>query len=604
MKFSPEILKKVGDMPHSPGVYQYFDNKGELIYVGKAKDLRKRVSSYFRNDVYGKTAVLVKRIFDIKFVVVETEHDALLLENSLIKQNQPRYNINLKDDKTYPWICIKNEPFPRVFKTRNLVKDGSQYFGPYSSVFVANTILDFIKELYKLRTCKYLLIPENIRKGKFKECLEHHIGNCNAPCVSRETQEEYMKSIYDVRKILRGNVSEVKKHFEKIMFNFSENLEFEKAEAVRQKIYAIDNYQSKSKVVSNYIGDLDVFGFLSEDSVAYVNFFKVANGSIVQFHTVEMKMKVEEEREDLLAYAILDMRKRGISRSKEMIVPFEIDGFESNTLIVPRRGDKKSLLDMAERNLKYYRLERIKQGQKLNKKQRDVRLLTTMQKELQLEKIPMHIECFDNSNIQGHFPVASCVVFKNTVPSKKDYRKFNIKTVEGPDDFASMEEVVYRRYKRLIDEDGAIPDLIVVDGGKGQLGSAVRTLDRLDFQGKRPAIIGIAKRLEEIFKPGDPVPIYIDKNSETLKVIQHLRNEAHRFGITFHRDKRSKSFTHSELENIKGIGSKTIDQLLLFFKSEPRVRAAEREELIEVVGQAKAQLIMKHYRNKNRFYDK
>lgn len=582
----------------SPGVYQYFDQSSQLIYVGKAKNLKKRVSSYFRNDIYGKTAVLVKRIADIKFIVVDTEHDALLLENSLIKRYQPRYNINLKDDKTYPWICIKNEAFPRVFKTRNLIKDGSLYFGPYSSVYVANAILDFIKELFSLRSCKHLLSSENIRKRKFKICLENHLGNCNAPCVSRETHDEYMESIHAIKKILRGNVSEVKKHFEKEMFAFSENMEFEKAEELRQKISAIQNYQNKSKVVSNYIGDLDVFGFLAEDNVAYVNFFKIVNGSIVQFHTVEMKMKVEEEKEDLLAYAILDMRNRGISKSKELIIPFEISGFSENIMTIPQRGDKKSMLEIAQRNLKYYRIERIKQGQKLNKKQRDVRLLSTMQKELQLPKIPMHIECFDNSNIQGHFPVASCVVFKNAVPSKKDYRKFNIKTVEGPDDFASMEEVVYRRYKRLIDEGASIPDLIVVDGGKGQLGSAVKTLDRLDFNGKRPAVIGIAKRLEEIFKPGDPIPIYIDKNSETLKVIQHLRNEAHRFGITFHRDKRSKSFTKSELENIKGIGEKTVDQLLLFFKSEPRVKGAGFEELAEVIGQAKAKIVVEYYKKR------
>jgi len=578
-------------MPLSPGVYQYYDKDGKMIYVGKAKSLRKRVSSYFRNDVYGKTAVLVKRIADMTFVVVENEHDALLLENSLIKKNQPKYNISLKDDKTYPWICIKNEPFPRVFKTRNLIKDGSQYFGPYSSVYVANTILSFIKDLYKIRSCKLNLSPENIRAGKFKVCLESHIGNCKAPCVSRETEEEYMKSIADIRKILKGNVHDVKTYFKQQMDEHAERLEFEEAENALHKIKAIDDYQSKSKVMSNTIGNVDVFGYLNDDKVAFVNFFKVVNGSIVQFHTVEIKLKIEENPSDLLEYAILDMRERGISTSKELIVPFPISGFSNNIVTVPQRGDKKNLIELAERNLKYYRIERMKQKQTLGKKQRDVRVLQTMQEELQLDKIPMHIECFDNSNIQGAYPVASCVVFKNAVPSKKDYRKFDIKTVVGPDDFASMEEVVYRRYKRLLDEEEPLPNLIVVDGGKGQLGSAVKALDKLTFDNNRPALIGIAKRLEEIFKPGDPVPIYIDKTSETLKVIQHLRNEAHRFGITFHRDKRSKDFAKTELDEIKGIGTKASEQLLYFFKSVKKVKAASLEELAEVVGLAKAKLV-------------
>ncbi len=582
-------------MPLSAGVYQYYDRDGRMIYVGKAKSLRKRVSSYFRNDIVGKTAVLVKKIADISFVVVENEHDALLLENSLIKKNQPRYNISLKDDKTYPWICIKNEPFPRVFKTRNLVKDGSQYFGPYSSVYVANMILDFIKEIYKLRSCKLNLTLNNIKSGKFKPCLESHIGNCNAPCVSRETEEEYMQSITDIRKILKGDINDVKRHFIHVMNDFSDQLKFEEAEIVKSKIHAIEDYQSKSKVMSNTIGNVDVFGYLSDEKEAFVNFFKVVNGSIVQFHTVEIKLKVEEDREHLLEYAILDMRERGISTSKELIIPFPISGFDQNILIVPQRGDKKNLLDLADRNLKYYRIERMKRKLNLNKKQRDVRILEKMKSDLQLEKIPMHIECFDNSNISGTHPVASCVVFKNAIPSKKDYRKFNIKTVVGPDDFASMEEVIYRRYKRLLDEGDSLPGLIVVDGGKGQLGSAVKTLDRLDFKGNRPAVIGIAKRLEEIFKPGDPVPIYIDKNSETLKVIQHLRNEAHRFGITFHRDLRSKDFVKSELLEIKGIGDKGIEKLLYFFKSVEKVKLASLEELSEVVGVAKAKLVFRFF---------
>lgn len=585
-------------MPLSPGVYQYYDKEGKLIYVGKAKSLRKRVSSYFRNDVFGKTAVLVKKIADITFVVVENEHDALLLENSLIKQHQPKYNISLKDDKTYPWICVKNESFPRVFKTRNLFKDGSKYYGPYSSVYVANVILDFIKELFQLRTCKLNLSPPSIKQGRYKVCLQNHIGNCNGPCVSRETPQEYNQKILEVHKILRGDVGEVRVYLRKQMEEFAEKLDFESAELVRSKIAAVDAYQSKSKVVSNTIGNLDVFGYLCDEKDAFVNFFKVVNGSIVQFHTVEIKLKVEEDREHLLEYAILDMRERGISASKELLLPFEISGFPQNTLTIPQRGDKKNLIDLAERNLKYYRIERMKQKQKLGKKQRDVRVLEKMKEELQLDSIPMHIECFDNSNIQGAFPVASCVVFKGGVPSKKDYRKFNIKTVVGPDDFASMEEVVYRRYKRLLDEDEPLPHLIIVDGGKGQLGSAVRTLDRLDFKGNRPAVIGIAKRLEEIFKPGDSVPIYIDKMSETLKVIQHLRNEAHRFGITFHRDLRSKDFVKSELDDIKGIGAKASEKLLFFFKSVDKIKSASLDELSEVVGVAKAKLVFTRFKKK------
>ena len=596
LNFSPDILSKVKDLPLSPGVYQYYDVSGKLIYVGKAKSLRKRVSSYFRSDIYGKTAVLVKRIADISFVVVDSEHDALLLENSLIKKHQPKYNINLKDDKTYPWICVKNEPFPRVYKTRNLIKDGSSYYGPYSSVYVANIILDFIKELYPLRTCKLNLTASNIVSRKFKVCLENHIGNCDAPCVSHETYEHYERKIVDVKKILKGNIHDVRTHFTEVMHMYAENFEFEKAEDMRQKIEAINAYQSKSKVLSNYLGDLDVFGYLNDENQIFINFFKVVNGSIVQFHTVEIKAKVEEYPEDILAFAILDLRERGISNSKELIVPFAVSGFDDNIIMVPQRGDKKNLLDLAERNLKYYRLERMKQAQKLNKKQRDVRLLEKMQTELQLEKLPMHIECFDNSNIQGTHAVASCVVFKNAVPSKKDYRKFNIKTVVGPDDFASMEEVVYRRYKRLLEEGEPLPHLIVVDGGKGQLGSAVKALDKLEFSNNRPTLIGIAKRLEEIFKPGDSVPIYIDKSSETLKVIQHLRNEAHRFGITFHRDKRSKDFVKSELDQIKGIGDKATEKLLYFFKSVERVKMASLDELTEIIGVAKAKLVINWFK--------
>ena len=596
--FPEHILDKVRDIPLSAGVYQYYNSDGKLIYVGKAKSLRKRVSSYFRNDVYGKTAVLVKQIADISFVVVESEHDALLLENSLIKKHQPKYNINLKDDKTYPWICVKNEPFPRVFKTRNIVKDGSHYYGPYSSVFVANAILEFIKEIYKIRTCALNLNSENIKAGKFKACLESHIGNCNAPCVSRETEEEYLKNISNVRSILNGNIVDVKRYFNAAMNESAENLEFEKAESFRQKIAIIENYQSKSQVVSNTIGNLDVFGYLGDEKEAYVNFFKVINGAVVQFHTVVIKLNIEEDPAAILSHAIVDLQERGISTSNELIVPFEINGFDNNKITIPIRGDKKKLAELAERNLRYYRLEILKQKEKLNKKQRGVAVLKKMQEKLQLKNLPMHIECFDNSNIQGTNPVAACVVFKNAVPSKKDYRKFNIKTVEGPNDFASMEEVVYRRYKRLLDEGSDIPNLIIIDGGKGQLGSAIKTLDRLDFKDKRPDIIGLAKRLEEIFKPGDSVPIYIDKTSEILKVIQHLRNEAHRFGITFHRDKRSKEFIKSEIEQIKGIGPKAEEKLLFYFKSAEKVKQATLSELSEVIGNAKAKIVFDYFKKR------
>lgn len=583
-------------MPASPGIYQYFDKDEVLIYVGKAKHLRKRVSSYFRNDVYGKTAILVSKIANIKFVVVQTEHDALLLENSLIKKYQPKYNISLKDDKTYPWIVIKSEPFPRVMKTRNHYKDKSQYFGPYASVYVANSILEFIKELYQLRTCKLNLDPVTIVKSNYKVCLEAHIGNCKAPCVSRETQKEYNSKIEDIKKILRGNISEVKTYFTEVMLQLAENFEFEKAESIRQKIAAIEAYQKKSKVVSNTVGNVDVFGYLSDDKVACVNFFRIVNGSIVQFHTVEVKLKVEEVPADILALAIVDMRERGISVSRELVLPFEVVGFDDNIKTIPQRGDKRSLIELAERNLKYYRLDKLKQSASLNKQPRGVRVLEKMQKELNLKKLPLHIECFDNSNIQGTNPVASCVVFKNAVPSKKDYRKFNIKTVVGPDDFASMEEVVYRRYKRLLEEGEPLPNLIVVDGGKGQLGSAIKAMDKLEYDNNRPEVIGIAKRLEEIFKPGDPVPIYIDKNSEILKVIQHLRNEAHRFGITFHRDKRSKGFVKSDLDNIKGIGEKASEKLLHFFKSVEKIKVASLEELTEVLGVAKGKLVFNYFK--------
>jgi excinuclease ABC subunit C len=584
-------------LPDRPGVYQFYEGDGRILYVGKAKSLKKRVASYFNKDSghSGKTAMLVRKVADIKVIVVETELDALLLENNLIKKHQPRYNIMLKDDKTYPWICIKNERFPRIFYTRNIIKDGSLYFGPYASGKMMHTILDLVRQLYKLRTCNYNLSEENIIKGKFKVCLEYHIGNCKAPCVANQTEEEYNETITEIKEIIKGNISNLLRHLKGKMKSYSENFEFEKAQFVKERIDLLERYQSKSAVVSTSINDTDVFSIVNFPEEAYVNYFKVMNGAIVQSHTVELKKKLDETETELLEFAIADLRQRFKSESKEIIVPFipdfQIPGVH---FTVPQRGEKKNLLELSERNAKYYQLEKQKQEKLVDPERHTNRIMEQAKKDLRLSEIPVHIECFDNSNIQGAYPVAACVVFKQAKPSKQDYRHFNIRTVEGPNDFASMEEVIYRRYKRLIDENEPLPQLIVIDGGKGQLSSAVKSLEKLELRGKI-AIIGIAKKLEEIYFPEDPIPLYLDKRSETLKLIQHMRNEAHRFGITHHRARRGKGLIKTELTSIAGISDKTADKLLSEFGSVSRLKDATEEEIAKIIGPAKAKLVIQHF---------
>nr|WP_321406709.1 excinuclease ABC subunit UvrC [uncultured Carboxylicivirga sp.] len=587
---------KIKSLPSLPGVYQYFNEDGKIIYIGKAKDLKKRVSSYFtKQHDYGKTKVLVKKITEIKHIVVDSEEDALLLENNLIKKYQPRYNILLKDDKSFPWIVVKNERFPRVFQTRNFIRDGSIYFGPYTSVGIVRALLDLFKQLYPLRTCKHILSEDNINQGKFKVCLEYHIGNCKAPCINEYSEDLYNDHITAIKDILKGNVVSVIKFMKDKMMDYASKLEFENAEEVKQKIQILESHQSKSTIVNPKLTNLDVFSVIEDEKSGYANFMRVANGSVIQSHTMEFKKRLDENLQEILVSAISEMQSRLSILSREILVPFipEIE-LKNSLFLVPKIGDKKKLLDLSERNVKYYRLDKLKQQSIVKKEPREERLVKVMQTDLRLKEPPRHIECFDNSNIQGTNPVAACVVFKNAKPSKKDYRHFNIKTVEGPNDFASMEEVIYRRYKRLLDEDQSLPQLIVIDGGKGQLGAAVNVLSQLDLIGKI-AVIGIAKRLEEIFYPGDPIPLYLDKNSETLKIIQYLRNEAHRFGITFHRQKRSINFIKSDLENIPGIGQKTIEQLMTKFKSLNIIKETTIENLEEVIGKDKASKVYSWY---------
>lgn len=592
---NPSLELQLQTLPDNPGVYQYYDKDGKILYVGKAKNLKKRVTSYF-NKVHdnGKTNVLVKKIVEIKHIVVASEQDALLLENNLIKKLQPRYNINLKDDKTYPWICIKKEPFSRIFPTRRMIKDGSEYFGPYTNFKTINTLLDLIKELYPLRTCNYDLKETNIHSGKFKVCLEFHIGNCKGPCEGYELLENYQKQVDAIREILKGNFKDSLRDFKAKMNDFAANMEFEEAQKIKEKIEVLQNYQSRSTVLNPKISNVDVFSIVSDESMAYVNYLQIAHGAIIRSYTLEMKKKLDETDEELLELGVVELRERFHLTSKEIILPFALDLGENIKITVPQLGDKKQILELSERNAKYYRLEQLKQIQIVDPERHTNRIMAQMQKDLRLSVEPRHIECFDNSNIQGTNPVSACVVFKDGKPSKKDYRHFNIKTVEGPNDFASMEEVVYRRYKRLLDENQSLPQLIVIDGGKGQLSSALKSIDELGLRGK-VAIIGIAKRLEELFYPGDSVPLYLDKKSETLKIIQQLRNEAHRFGITFHRDKRSKSALNSSIETIPGIGEKTMLMLLKHFKSVKRLKLASENEISAVVGVAKAKKISEFY---------
>ncbi len=585
-------------LPDSPGVYQFYDKDDKLLYVGKAKSLKKRVMSYFRDEinVNGKTRVMISKIADIRTLVVDTELDALLLENSLIKKHQPRYNVNLKDDKTYPWIIIKNEPFPRIFSTRKLIQDGSEYFGPYTPVKMINTLLELIGQLYKLRTCSLNLSEENIQKKKFKVCLEYHINNCKGPCEAYQSREDYDQTIKEIRNILKGNINMVIQHLKTLMNNHATEFHFEEAQRIKEKIDLLERFKSKSVVVNPSIHNIDIFSIVTEESSAFVNFLRVMNGAIVQGHTIEIKKKLDETPEELLEIAIADLRTRFHSDAAEIIVPFEMNlEIENVIFTVPKIGDKKHLLTLSESNVRNYIRERDLQDEKINPENKILRLMEKMKKDLRLTELPRHIECFDNSNIQGDYPVAAMSVFRDGKPAKKEYRHYNIKTVEGPDDFASMEEVIFRRYRRMIDEALPLPNLIIIDGGKGQLSSAISSLDKLGLHGKIP-IIGIAKRLEEIYYPGDSFPMYIDKKSETLRVIQQMRDEVHRFGITHHRNRRSKGVVKTELSEIKGIGESTSELLLKHFKSVKRIKEATESELAEVIGKSKAKVVAEYFR--------
>ncbi len=598
---STHIENLLSILPDSPGIYQFYDKDGMLLYVGKAKSLKKRVSSYFQKDIHvnGKTTVMVRKISDIKTLVVDTEMDALLLENSLIKKHQPKYNVNLKDDKTYPWICIKNEPFPRIFITRQMIKDGSEYFGPYTPVKMINTLLDLIGQLYKLRTCSLNLSKENIEKNKFKICLEFHIGNCKGPCENLQEVDDYNQTVKEIRNILKGNINTVILHLKNLMNTQSSEFLFEEAHLTKEKIELLERFKSKSVIVNPSIHNTEVYTIIAEDEVAFVNYLRIMNGSIIQGHTIEIKKKLDEASEELLEIAIADLRSKFNSDATEIILPFELNvKMEGVIYTIPKIGDKRHLLLLSESNVKNYIRERDLQFEKQNPENKIQKLMEKMQKDLRLTEFPRHIECFDNSNIQGAYPVAAMSVFRNGQPAKKEYRHYNIKTVEGPDDFASMEEVIYRRYKRMIDEALPLPQLIVIDGGKGQLSAALTSLRKLELIGK-VAIIGIAKKLEEIFYPGDSAPLYIDKKSETLRVIQHLRDEVHRFGIAHHRNRRSKGVMKTELSEIKGIGQTTADELLRTFKSVKQIKEASLDDLKSSVGLSRAQKVYDYFQLKN-----
>jgi excinuclease ABC subunit C len=591
------VKLQISTLPNAPGVYQYYDKEEKLLYVGKAKNLKKRVASYFnKQHDNARTRLLVKRIHSVRHIVVATETDALLLENNLIKKYQPKYNVMLKDDKTYPWLCIKKERFPRVFSTRKLIRDGSEYYGPYTSMRTVHTLLDLIKGLYPLRNCNYDLSEEKITAGKYKVCLEYHLGNCVGPCEAKFSEAAYNDNIEAIRNIIKGNFKESLHRFKKQMKHYAQALHFEDAQRIKEKIDILENYQAKSTVVNPKINNVDVFSIVSDESYAYVNFLQISFGSIIRSHTLEIRKKLDETDLQLLELAVVELRQRFQSICKQIYVPFRIETEAGIKVHIPKTGDKKKILELSTRNAKYYRMERFKQAKIVDPDRHAKRIMAQMKKDLRLSEEPRHIECFDNSNIQGSNPVAACVVFKNGKPSKKDYRKFNIKTVVGPDDYASMEEVVYRRYKRLKEEEQPLPQLIIVDGGKGQLSSALKSLDKLELRGKI-AIVGIAKRLEELFYPGDPIPLYLDKKSETLKIIQQLRNEAHRFGISFHRDKRSKEALDSALETIPGIGEKTVMELLKHFKSTKRISEAGFDGLEKVVGASRAKKIVEHFQN-------
>jgi excinuclease ABC subunit C len=584
-------------LPDKPGIYQFIDSSDTILYVGKAKNLKKRVTSYFSKNQSGKTTVLLRKTNDIRHIVVENESDALLLENNLIKKHQPRYNILLKDDKTFPWICIKKEPFPRVFSTRNPIRDGSQYFGPYTSGLMVKTLITLIGQLYKLRTCSLCLTESNVSAGKFKVCLEYHLGNCKAPCIGLQTEADYNENLKQIRDILKGNISTVIDHLKKQMTEFSLALRYEDAQIIKEKIEILSSFRSRSAVVSNTIKNVDVFAIAQESDNAYVNYLKVVNGAIIQALTIDLKIRIDEEKEAILGFAITEIRQRLSSDSPEILVPFKPDILiDKVKYSVPLAGEKLKLLELAERNAIYYKLEQKKKRMEHSPQVRTGKNLEKLKNDLHMPELPLHIECFDNSNIMGTNPVAACVVFRSAQPSKKEYRHFNIKTVVGPDDFSSMEEVIYRRYKRMLEEEHGLPQLIIVDGGKGQLSSAMKSIDKLGLR-EMVTVIGIAKKLEEIYFPGDSVPLYLDKNSISLKIIQHLRNEAHRFGISFHRDKRSKEMTKSDLDEIKGIGGVTKAILLKHFGSVEKIRNASDTELEKIVGPAKTAVLSSYFKN-------
>ena len=591
-----ELELQLKTLPSEPGVYRYYDKKGELLYVGKAKNLKNRVLSYFNKSQIGyKTRMMVSKIVRLETTVVNSEYDALLLENNLIKEYQPFYNILLKDDKSYPWICIKKEPFPRIFLTRNVIKDGSEYYGPYAKVKQAKTLIEVIKNIYKLRTCSLNLAPEKIKEGKYKVCLEYHIKNCSGPCEGLESEEEYGQKLNAIRGIIKGEFKAAREYLEAEMYNYAAKLEFENAQQSKEKLQILENYQTHTTIVSSNINDVDVFGIISDEAAAYVNYFKIKNGSIIQSYTTEIKKMLDETDEEILEEALIEIRNKFNSTSTEIFLPFHLNiEIPHVKLIVPKLGDKKRIVELSEKNAMEYRVEKLKQVQIVDPERHTNRIMAEMKKLLRLPEEPRHIEGFDNSNIQGTNPVSACVVFKDGKPSKADYRIFHVKTVEGPNDFATMEEVIYRRYSRLLDEGEPLPQLILIDGGKGQLSSAVKSLKLLGLYGKI-SIIGIAKRLEEIFFPEDPVPLYLDKKSETLKVLQRVRDESHRFGVKHHRTRRKNSTIKSELEEIPGVGEKTIQQLLSKLKSVKRIKEASLETLEEILGKSKAKAVWEHF---------
>ncbi len=589
---NPSLELQLKTLPSEPGVYRYYDKNDQLLYVGKAKNLKKRVLSYFNKNLSGyRIKIMVGKIQRLETTIVNSEYDALLLENNLIKEHQPFYNVMLKDDKTYPWICIKNEDFPRIFLTRNVIKDGSEYYGPYAKVRPAKILLDTIKHIYKLRTCNLNLAPSKIDDGKYKVCLEYHIKNCEGPCEGLESKEDYDEKIDAIRGIIKGEFRKAKEYLINQMMKHAENLQFEQAQLIKERLDILEDYQAKNTVVNPNIDDVDVFGMTSDETAAYVNFFKIRNGNIIQSFTTEIKKILEESDEDIMEEALIEIRQKFSSDSKEVLLPFHLSVEIPNVkLIVPKVGDKKRIVELSEKNAKEYRLEKLKQVQIVDPERHTNRIMAEMQKLLRMPVEPRHIEGFDNSNIQGTNPVSACVVFKDGKPSKTDYRIFHPKTVEGPNDFATMEEVIYRRYKRMLDEGETLPQLILIDGGKGQLSSAVKSLRLLGLYGKI-TIVGIAKRLEEIFFPEDPIPLYLDKKSETLKILQRVRDEAHRFGVKHHRTRRKNSTIKSELEEVPGVGEKTIELLLSKLKSVKRIKESNLETLEEIVGKVKAKVI-------------